>query len=92
MAAHLARSYGPLQQARELADPSIFTLVADTGDELAGYAQLRRGPAPTCVTGDTPMELWRFYIAQQWHGRGLAQELMQHVEAVAEDPPIQWTA
>lgn len=79
MALHIAHAYGPLQQGRELADPNIVTLVVDTSDQLAGYAQLRRGPAPSCVEGDAPMELWRFYFAQKWHGQGMAQTLMQRV-------------
>ena len=50
---------------------------------MAGYAQLRSGLAPTCVTGELPVELWRFYIAQAWHGRGVAQALMRRVESEA---------
>lgn len=83
MALHLARAYGPPQQGRELADPNIVTLLVDTGDQFAGYAQLRRGLAPSCVEGDAPMELWRFYLAQEWHGQGMAQTLMQRVDEEA---------
>jgi diamine N-acetyltransferase len=80
MAVHVSQAYGPLQQGRELADPNVATLLADTGNGLAGYAQLRRGPAPACVEGESPIELWRFYIDREWHGRGLAQKLMQRVD------------
>jgi diamine N-acetyltransferase len=80
MALHLAQAYGPLQQGRELADPNIVTLLADADAQLVGYAQLRRGPAPLCVAGDAPIELWRFYVAREWHGHGIAQELMSYVD------------
>lgn len=83
MALHLERSYGPSQQQRELADPSIATLLVELDGQLAGYAQLRSGAAPECVTGDSPIELWRFYVDQPWHGRGIAQTLMTHVDAEA---------
>ena len=85
LAAHLARSYGAEQQGRELADPDMITLLAEEGGLLAGFAQLRRGHAPACVTGESPVELQRFYVAQDWHGRGIAQALMQRAveEAVA---------
>jgi ribosomal protein S18 acetylase RimI-like enzyme len=83
MALHLAQAYGPIQQARELADPDITTLVVDADGQLAGYAQLKRGPAPSCVTGDAPVELWRFYLDREWHGQGLAQMLMQRVNEEA---------
>jgi diamine N-acetyltransferase len=77
MALYLAQSYGPSQQGRELVDPTIATLLVEADGQLAGYAQLRSGPAPECVTGVAPLELWRFYIDQPWQGRGLAQALMQ---------------
>jgi diamine N-acetyltransferase len=83
MAAHLTRSYGPQQQGRELADPAICTLLCEADDVLAAYAQLRGGPAPDCVHGTAPLELWRFYVARGWHGQGLAQALMQRVHQEA---------
>jgi GNAT superfamily N-acetyltransferase len=83
MALHLATTYGSLQQGRELADPHIVTLVAESSGELIAYAQLRNHPPPACVTGSAPIELWRFYVLRDWHGRGLAQKLMQRVDEEA---------
>lgn len=84
MALHVASAYGTTQQRRELADPDITTLLADVDRRLAGYAQLRPGEPPACVTGESPIELWRFYVDRPWHGRGVAQALMQRVELEAE--------
>lgn len=81
---YLAQAYGPVQQSRELADPNVATLLLEAGCQFAGYAQLRHGPAPDCVTGEAPIELWRFYIAREHHGQGLAQRLMRQVELEAE--------
>jgi diamine N-acetyltransferase len=83
MALHLTRAYGASQQQTELLDPDITTLLVDVDGELAGYAQLRSGVTPECVTGDSPIELWRFYVAQLWHGRGVAQALMRRVDLEA---------
>ena len=83
MAVHTARAYRPSQQQRELIDPDIVTLLVEVDGQLAGYAQLRSGVRPACVTGEKPIELWRFYIAQPWHGRGIAQALMRTVESEA---------
>jgi GNAT superfamily N-acetyltransferase len=83
MARHVAQAYGPLQQGRELADPNVTTLLVAAADQLIGYAQLRRGPAPACVTGERPIELWRFYVTREWHGQGVAQELMSAVARAA---------
>jgi ribosomal protein S18 acetylase RimI-like enzyme len=85
MALHLAQAYGKVQQGRELVDPNVFTLLVEGGDKLVGYAQLRRGQVPSCVTGESPIELWRFYIARDWQGRGVAQELMRRVDCAAHD-------
>jgi len=83
MELHTAQAYGTSQQQLELIDPNIATLLVEVDGQMAGYAQLRSGLAPTCVTGEAPVELWRFYITQAWHGRGVAQALMQRVESEA---------
>jgi ribosomal protein S18 acetylase RimI-like enzyme len=83
MALYLARAYGTSQQQRELLDADITTLLVEVDGDLAGYAQLRSGMVPECVTGKSPIELWRFYVARPWHGRGVAQTLMRRVELEA---------
>ncbi len=85
LALHLARSYGPAQQAAELAHPSIITLLAYDTAELVGFAQLRRVRPPSCVDPANAIELWRFYVARAWHGSGVAQELMAAVVQAARD-------
>lgn len=84
LALHLATAYGPAQQSRELSDPNILTIVAEEEGSLAGFAQLRRGTTPAAVTGPAPIELWRFYVAADWQGRGLAQRMMAHVIDAAQ--------
>ena len=83
MALHLAHAYGTFQQQKELVDPDIATLLVEVDGQLAGYAQLRSGVPPACVTGEEPVELWRFYIAQPWQGKGVARALMRRVESEA---------
>jgi ribosomal protein S18 acetylase RimI-like enzyme len=85
LAEFLARSYGVRQQTAELADQGIVTLVADDGGRLAAYAQVRRRSPPACVTGEEPVELWRFYVERRWQGSGLAHRLMAAVREVALD-------
>src|SRR3982751_2339709 len=83
IAAHIANAYGTSQQEKELVDPDIATLLVEVDAQFVGYAQLRSGLPPACVTGERPIELWRFYIARPWHGRGVAQALMNKVEREA---------
>ncbi|HEX8395460.1 MAG TPA: GNAT family N-acetyltransferase [Longimicrobium sp.] len=75
MAAYMAQAYTPEQMAAELADPWIVTVVAESEGKLVAYAQVGRGSAPPCVTGD-PVELRRFYLDRAWQGSGLAAPLM----------------
>jgi len=50
-----------------------------------GYAQLRSVRPPPCVDPAKAIELWRFYVASAWHGRGVSQELMAAVVQAARD-------
>ncbi len=85
LADFLARSYGIRQQTAELESPGIVTIVAETPEDLAAYAQVRRSKAPACVTAEAPVELWRFYVQRDWHGSGLAGRLMSAVVDVARE-------
>lgn len=83
MALHLARAYGVTQQAAELQDPGMTTLLVERDGAAIAYAQIRYHQVPACVTGPAPVELWRFYVHRDWHGRGVAQALMDRVKAEA---------
>ena len=84
MAIHLARAYGVERQTSELTDPGMITLIAEEeGAAAIAYAQLRGDHVPDCVGGLRPMELWRFYVSREWHGRGVAQRLMDRVKLEA---------
>lgn len=82
---HLNTSYGPEQQAAELADPSVKTILARLDGALSAYAQVRRSPPPPCVTQALPVELHRFYVDRTAHGTGLASSLMQEVHKAAHE-------
>lgn len=83
LATHLQRYFGPEAQAAELGDSAITTLLGEADGQPIAYAQVRRGPVPPCVAGPAPVELMRLYVERTWHGRGLAQALMEEVEATA---------
>lgn len=91
-AAFVATHFGTAQQAREIADPSVLTLIAESDDgSWAGYAQLRFAtPAPACVAEDDTVELGRFYFAPSQHGRGGAAQLMQALRAEASARSRRW--
>jgi len=76
MTAYLANTYSEPLQRRELEDPDVVTLLVEESGRLIAFAQMRRGPVPQCVSDATAMEIARFYVDRPWHGRGIAQALM----------------
>jgi GNAT superfamily N-acetyltransferase len=76
LAMHLASAFGEEIQMREITDPAITYLIAEQDGRVAGYAQVREGEAPACVTGPAPVEVRRFYVVHDFHGSGIAQALM----------------
>jgi diamine N-acetyltransferase len=73
---HCRTSYGESIQVIEISNSNMVTLLAEHRDELVGFAQLRGGSAPDCVRGSVPGEIHRLYVASDWHGKGVAQTLM----------------
>jgi GNAT superfamily N-acetyltransferase len=86
MQAHLAATYGPDLQARELADPTVITLLALQDARIVAYAQVRLNPlAPACVTQPDAVELQRFYADRSVRGTELTMRLMQRALAAARE-------
>src|SRR5882724_5850399 len=77
MTAYLATSFSREQQAAELADPRTTLLIVQINATAVGYAMLRSGETPKEVSGEKPIELVRFYVSREWHGRGIGEYLMQ---------------
>ena len=77
MAAYLASSFSPSQQAAELADHRCSYQIAEVNGVATGYALLRSGNPPNGVTGEKPIELVRLYISRESLGSGVGAALMQ---------------
>lgn len=74
---HCETSYAERIQAAEISNPDMVTLVSEEQGEIVGYAQMRWGSAPDCVSASSPGEVQRLYVVKDWHGKGVAQELMR---------------
>lgn len=77
MALHCQSSYHEEIQLKEILNPKWITLVCDHNGDLVGYAQLRWEEFPSCVGSEKAGEILCLYIDKTWHGRGVAQQLMQ---------------
>jgi diamine N-acetyltransferase len=76
MAAYLAGAFNPQKQAGELVDPATTFLIAEVDGQPVGYARLKQGPAPACVTANRPIEIIRFYSIKELIGHGVGAALM----------------
>ena len=85
LAMHCKAHYGEDIQRRELSDPQTDILVCENEGELIAFSHVRRGQTPACVTAARPVEIQRFYVAKEWHGRGLAHDLMTAALGIAQD-------
>jgi len=85
--ARLARSLGIAADAatfaQEIAAWADGFLVADLDGDVAGYLIARVHDCPACVNGQSPIQLWRLYVAAEQQGRGVAGELVAHAMARA---------
>jgi ribosomal protein S18 acetylase RimI-like enzyme len=84
MLAHCAANYSEAQQLAEIRESCRETWVAEIGNSLVGYVQLRLDTTSPLISGRRPLEIQRFYVDVLHHGTGLAHQLMAQVLAQAE--------
>lgn len=70
-------NYSEDVQASEIENPDAVTLLSEFQGVLVGFAQILWGAAPKCVSASSPGEIQRLYVAGEWHGKGIAQDLMK---------------
>jgi len=89
---HCRASYSEAIQAGEISSPDMVTLLSEEGERLVGFAQLRWDGAPDCVLAKSPGEIQRLYVADDWHGKGIAQDLMNAciAEMKAQGSDVAW--
>jgi len=92
MVAYLATAFGEPIQRAELTDPQCTVFLAERDGEIVGYAMLRDGPTPACVTDPSAIEIARLYAGQRWIGAGIGALLMQRclVEAASRGRRTIW--
>src|SRR5688572_28356844 len=71
---YIAQYFTPDRQLAELSDPAMITLLALCSRHLVGYRQVRVASQPERALDGLPAEIKRFYVALEWHGRGIAHE------------------
>ncbi|MEP6923458.1 MAG: GNAT family N-acetyltransferase [Pyrinomonadaceae bacterium] len=85
MRLYMDSAFGAEIQARELADPQIIYLIVEAAGEIAGFVKLHKDTREETVTGDKCLEIARFYLLQEWIGRGVSKQMMQMVLDYAQE-------
>lgn len=77
MDAYLKASFSPDIQFRELSEPDVIFLIAESEGNPIGYAQLVMNSKHESIKGARPLELRRIYASQEYLGKGVGKELMK---------------
>ena len=100
MAAYMAQAYGEAQQRRELLSSDGVVLIGEVDGAPAAYAYVRRAAPrpgvdqPASVPPGGTVEIARFYVDTPFHGRGIANAMMDAAiaEAVRRGGATIWLA
>lgn len=82
---YINREHTPERYREMLQDDRFTILLAKVNDNLAGLALLVKATAPPQMQPPSAFELRRFYVDPAYHGRGVANTLMERVLALATE-------
>ena len=79
MDAYLASAFSENHQRAELSHMDSRVWLATIGDDIVGYAHVRRSAAPSTVSAarTRAVEIARIYAGRRWHGHGLGGALLE---------------
>ena len=74
---YIKESFSPEIQFKELSEPDVIFLIAESEGIPIGYAQLIMNNKDESIRGTRPLELRRIYASQEYIGKGVGRELMK---------------
>jgi diamine N-acetyltransferase len=77
MKAYIAEAFSLEQIRSELTDKETIVFIVEIEGEMIGFAKMREHSTEDCISDPDPIEIQRFYIEPGFHGRGIAQALME---------------
>lgn len=76
MQAYLDEAFGLDSLQKQVISPNVRLFLISVGEEDAGYIKLNIGEAQTELQDQEGIEIERFYVRKQFHGIGVAKQLM----------------
>jgi ribosomal protein S18 acetylase RimI-like enzyme len=69
----------------DLAEEKTIYLIAELGEEAAGYAKIKLDAREKGVSGERLLELCRLYALDKFIGKGVGKNLMLEISRIAEE-------
>ncbi|MBS1795184.1 MAG: GNAT family N-acetyltransferase [Acidobacteria bacterium] len=85
MRAYMDEAFAEATIAAEIANAQTIFLIAETGNEAAGYLKMKFDAREPCVSGERPLELCRLYALDKFIGRGVGRALMLEFLKIAAE-------
>jgi len=89
MQAYIAEFMSVAAFEQELSDKDSVFFIAESDGEMVGYAKLKESSTEDSVADANPIELCRLYVAHEFHGKGVAEKLMNECFAEATGKSFQ---
>jgi len=90
MKAYLDHAYSLENLTRELTDEGSQNYLAFYGEELAGFARLRKSQEADHLLGTNTLEMQRLYVLNKYHGKKIGAALMREAIRFASQQKIEW--
>ena len=89
MHAYITESLNIERIKAELVEADTTFFIAEAGGVMIGYAKLHEGSTEECVSDENAIELQRLYVDHTFHGKGVAEKLMNECFDLAHDKNFQ---
>lgn len=92
MADYMEKAFSVETLRSELNDKNVIFLIAESENELAGYAKITFGAIEDGIIAEKPVELNRLYSHQKFLGKGVGAALMDECFQIAKenDCDVMW--
>jgi diamine N-acetyltransferase len=83
MNAYIAESMSVEMFRTQLEGENSIFFIAEIESKMIGYAMLNEGATEHCIADENPIELNRLYVLKDFHGKGIAEKLMNKCFEIA---------
>lgn len=82
---YIDTSFALAKLADEIANPDSEFYFAKVDNSVAGYLKVNFGSAQTELQNPDSLEIERIYVAKEWYGKKVGQELFEKAVEIAKD-------